>query len=578
VPSEELAASIADLGGFSLLPVPPHGEVESSLDDLRERTDVEVGTHVYFSPEHRRPVVPTGIIYCTPSAGASRAELSPIFELHGLRVVEWEENGPVTLSVTERSRNPLRVAAALQGLAIVASAEPDIDVPLRPYFSEPRDGLLSEQWYLDNDGSIPVAPSYPLRVGADAGVREAWRELGSLGESDLTIAVIDNGFDRDHPDLSGRMAHPLTVANNQAALPQGRGAGSHGTPCASIAVAPANGRGIVGAAPNARLMPIQGLTYSAYLTERMFRHCADRGAAVINCSWGTTKGRFRPGRFHERAIRHAITRGRNGLGCVVIFAVGNEGKYGINLYARIPGVIGVGASTSNDTHAPYSNRGPGISVVAPSDGGWPVLAARASWDPGLTDLPANKRYYVDGVDRGPHYKHFGGTSAAAPLVAGICALILTARPGLTATEVKALLERTADKIGGAAAYDRQGYSERFGYGRVNALRAVREVLTPSRPPTPSSSGAGELFRVKTRPVERKGYGLQISALSDRSRMLQLTAKLEAEFDQPVIVGESGGLYRVVLGSFTSAGAAREFIPTVRARGYEPFLRDLASLS
>jgi subtilisin family serine protease len=573
---------VTELGGFNVLALSPEEEVEQSLDEIRNREDVRTGTHVYFAAEDPRPVVPTGIIHCTPAPGAGSDELRPLFDLYHLRVLEWREDGTVTLCVSADSPNPLKVAAALQKLALVTAAEPDLDVPMQPYFSEPRDGLLSEQWYLSNAGSIPTNPNYSLKPGADARVREAWRALGDLGNRNLTIAVIDNGFDRDHPDLGNRLVYPLTVATDKAELPQGRGAGSHGTPCASLAVAPANASGIVGAAPAARLMPVHGLTYSAYLTERMFRHCADRGADIISCSWGTINAHYRPGRFHERAIRRAITEGRGGRGCVVIFAAGNEGRYGINLYARLPGVIGVGASTSNDTHAPYSNRGPGLSVVAPSDGGWPVLAARASWDPGLSDMPPAKRYYVDGIDRGPHHKHFGGTSAAAPLVAGICALLLTARPSLTSAEVKALLERTADKIGGPLAYDHQGYSDRFGYGRVNALRAVRELLAPAPiaigAPPPSPSPEENLYRVRTQPVDRGGFGLQVSALSDRSRMLELTARLEREFEQPVIVGESGGLFRVVLGRFPTADAARDFLPRVRERGYDAFLRDLSSLA
>ncbi|MEL7162083.1 MAG: S8 family serine peptidase, partial [Bacteroidota bacterium] len=412
------AKVIPDLGGFEVVTLDPNDNVDDALDKVRKHDDVEVGTHVYFVEGDNRPMVPTGILYCEMAEGVGEEERQVIFDAFALKVLEAREDGTIVCSVTEKSPNPLKVARALTKLSMIDKAYPDMDVPLDQYFTVPRDGLLPNAWHLENNGRVSDVPSFALKPGADAKVKAAWQRLGSLGSSNLKVAVIDNGFDLNHPDLRGKVVAPLSISSNSSQLPTGPRFGDHATPCASVAVASANGSGLVGAAPMAKLMPLHGLTFSKYLTERMFNHCIRNGADVISCSWGTVDQRYRPGTIHTQAIRQAITAGRGGKGCVVVFAAGNEGIGHINYYANIPGVIAVGASTSNDTHANYSNRGSGLSVVAPSDGGWPIIAARASWDQGNPGMPLNKRYYVDGIDRGPFYKHFGGTSSSTPLVAG----------------------------------------------------------------------------------------------------------------------------------------------------------------
>lgn len=551
------------VAGFELTAV--DRDVEKALDDLRRQTEVETGTHVYYAEGTNRPVVPTGILYCRLAGGVAESEARTAMEAMGLQWLEWRGDRLAVLRVTANSRNPLFMAARLRQLAMVETAEADVDVPLDLYFSDPPDSLFPEQWSLDNSGSIPGVAGYTTRAGADARVREAWRLLDGLGSPDVRIAVIDNGFDLEHPDLRDKMVAPLEIATGAHLLPQGAAHGTHGTPCASIAVAAANARGMVGAAPQARLIPLQGLTYSAYLTERMFDHCLAHGADIISCSWGTTDERFRPGRLHERAIRRATEEGRGGKGCIVLFAAGNEGVDRVNHYGTIAGVITVGAITSSDTHPPYSNRGRGLSVVAPSDGGWPVLAGRCSWDPGQRDMPSTRAFYVDGRDRGPHYKHFGGTSAATPLVAGICALMLSANPGLTAREVKQILESTTDKVGNAGTYDTAGWSDQFGYGRVNAARAVAESQRRANasPPVQAST-------------LRKAWGLQVGAFGNEAGAAAKAAALRQRLSLPVLTEKRDGLFKVVVGTFATADEARTYTDRLTAAGYDPFVREIST--
>jgi subtilisin family serine protease len=79
-----------------------------------------------------------------------------------------------------------------------------------------------------------------------------------------------------------------------------------------------------------------------------------------------------------------------------------------------------------------------------------------------------------GGANGLHTNDFGGTSSATPLAAGVAALILSARPDLSRAQILEVMEQTCDKI--ASGYDANGHSNKFGFGRINAGRAVEAAL------------------------------------------------------------------------------------------------------
>ncbi|MCB0625145.1 MAG: S8 family serine peptidase, partial [Saprospiraceae bacterium] len=362
---------------------------------------------------------------------------------------------------------------------------------------------------------------------------------------------------------------------------------THGTPCASVALASSNGTGIVGAAPNAKFMPVSGTSFSLRATEQMFDYCVKNGADIISCSWGTTDPNFSLSPLKEQAIARAAREGRNGKGCIILFAAGNDDRDFLNFYAAHPDVIAVGASTSKDQHASYSNRGRELSVCAPSNGDWPIIAARAWWDQGTTQRGIGDfRFWADGRSRGDRYKHFGGTSSSCPLVAGICALLLSVNPDLTAREVKEILQSTADKIGQPWEYV-NGHSEKYGYGRVNADRAVaeamrrRETRTPPRVDevtTTIQSGQG-LFRFSVSKQAPHGWGVQIGVFAEYGNVLEQAEKLERQFGAPVVVSilESGGktVYKVILGAYSNREEARSLLQRLNQAGIEGFLRGLS---
>jgi len=580
-----------NMGGFSIVELEQEGkDIDTRLDEVRQEEEVEVGTHVYYAEGSKKPLVATGEIFITFESGVSQEEQAIALDEYKLELIEQRGPEMVVAKVTAESPNPLKAAHMLQQASMVKVAEPDLDTLLDEYeFIAPTDELFSQQWHIRNSGIVP-GTNYRLRRGADAKIYDAWRRLGNMGSDRVKIAIVDNGFDINHPDLRTKIFRPFDLWNQSTNISMGNPRFTHGTPCASVALAISNGRGIVGAAPNAMFIPLSGTSFSNRATEQMFDYCVENGADIISCSWGTTDPNFRLGSIKESAIARAARRGRNGKGCVILFAVGNEGLNYVNLYAAHPDVIAVAASTSKDTHASYSNQGREVFVCAPSNGDWPILAARASWDDGISWESGVYKYYRDGRDRGPHYKHFGGTSSAAPLAAGVIALMLSANPDLTAREVKDILRVTADKIGNSYEYQ-NGHSKKYGYGRINADKAVAEALRRRESANPitveekeveeSVSSGNGLFNIKVETKENTGWGVQVGAYSNYGNVLVQVKKLENQFNVPVNVNvtESNGrtIYKIILGSYHSVDQARQLLQRVKSVGMNGFVKDLSKL-
>ena len=194
---------------------------------------------------------------------------------------------------------------------MVKLAEPDLDTFVDEYapFSAPPDHLFEHQWHIRNSGIVADA-NWPLKRGADAKVFDAWKRIGHTGSRNIVIAVIDNGFDLTHPDLKDNVHKPFDLWNNSSKLEQGDSRFTHGTPCASIAIAASNGSGIVGAAPSAKFMPVSGTSFSLRATEKMFDYCIEKGADIISCSWGSTDPAFDLNPMKQAAIAKAARKER----------------------------------------------------------------------------------------------------------------------------------------------------------------------------------------------------------------------------------------------------------------------------
>lgn len=302
-------------------------------------------------------------------------------------------------------------------------------------------------------------------------VIEAWDDI-TEGRPDVRVAVLDDGIDVDHPEFAGRVVDQFDFDTQVANARPKLGGDNHGTACASVAVA--QGRKAFGVAPGCSLIAVRTPAWLATSEEAdMFRWTADRGADVISCSWGPpdNSGPFPMPDATQSAIRYCVTQGRGGRGIPIFFAAGNGNEsVSEDGYAAHGDVMAVAASTSEEAKAPYSDFGPEIWVCAPSNGGnKAVFTADRRGSDGYNPSrggPADDQDYFD---------RFGGTSSATPLVAGIAGLMLSANPNLTVQDVREILKDTADQIGSSIDYDAQGHSDWFGYGRVNALRAVQEA-------------------------------------------------------------------------------------------------------
>ena len=603
------------LGGFEVVSV--NKQKNEKLDDkktlMRSLDEVEVVTNVYHIPGSEKPLVPTGSIYIQFAKDVTEAAQLAILNELNLALKERRNDTKLVAQCTPQSTNPVTAAMALGEKNEVKWAEPDMDAEVDHYaFANPQASLMGQMWHLQNTGRIPDNPQVRMKSGADSKVVEAWKILDGYGNPNIVIAVIDNGFDVSHPDLNTKIVRPWDLWNGSTQLRAGDAYFTHGTPCAGVAIAPQTG-GMCGSAPAARFMPVSGTGFSIESTEAMFNYVIRNGADVVSCSWGTVENGYQLSSDKIAAISRAAREGRGGKGCVICYAAGNEGVDYLNFYAQHPEVIAVGASTSDDDHADYSNTGAQLDVVAPSNGSWPILSARAYWDQGIPgEVGAARWYYGDGIDRGSRYQHFGGTSSATPLVAGICALILSANSNLTAREVKEIVRMTADKIGSPSEYY-NGRSSKYGYGRINAAKAVTEALRRAGKTTTASSsgsssgsntgsssgstsGAGStstgsgtpqgsgLFRYGTNArLVNRGFSVQAGSFNQWSSVLNTAPGLESRFKQPALIHVSGStpstmMYRILMGQFNTLGDANRFLSNMKAAGIAGFVRDLNSLT
>lgn len=231
----------------------------------------------------------------------------------------------------------------------------------------------------------------------------AWRETKGEG---IKVAILDTGIDTGHPDLIGAVLDSVDLT--------GEGIGDlngHGTHCAGIVAARANGVGFIGAAPEAQLLICKVLgnngAGSLQAIAAGVGWAVESGADIISMSLGGTAD---SPALHE-AIHRALALGR-----MVICAAGNSGALFTNAIGypgRYGSVITVASHDQNGLPSGFSSRGPEIDLMAPGQEIWST--------------------YKEGG-----YAKLSGTSMATPFVAGLAALILAKhrQPGEHATPVR----------------------------------------------------------------------------------------------------------------------------------------------
>lgn len=375
------------------------------------------------------------------------------------------------------------------------------------------DPYFNKQWYLYNNGKgYDKLNQKMFKKYADAHVLEAWNcAMSNQGSPHIRVALIANGSPwQQHPewnDQADKFVAPYKQSNNSNQIIGTENA--FATELASLIAAPANGRGMVGVAPNARIMPIVLDYISDQMLKRSLQHAIDSSADIIVFPMGKS-GISRLTTSESAAIHNVVLAGRNRRGIVMIVAAGNTSKE-ITGFAAHPDVICVTPVNSTDNRSAYSDYGPNVWISAPSNGdpGAGILAAT------YPDNSGNNVYYQGGpTEESKDYytDNAGGTGVSAAIVGGVCALMLSVNPDLTAQDIKEILARTADKIPHEKGYDANGHSLFVGYGRINAFKAVQmaasytpglpNVLPPappvSSPPAKSPKNCGKHGRYDSR--------------------------------------------------------------------------------
>lgn len=360
----------------------------------------------------------TGAIVVAFKPGTTLGEVAEAIDDAGSHAERSSQPSRLVLVEPEPGQSVEDAVRALDANAGVEFAAPERTVSLAR--------TPADQYYASNQWPAP-------QIGLPA----AWDV--TTGSSSTIVAVIDTGVQLNHPDLDAKITTGANAgydfANNDADPSDDHG---HGTFVAGIIAAESNtsgaGSGIAGVCWACRIMPVKVLgangSGSTFSVAAGIDWARTHGAKVINLSLGASNA--------DPTLQAAVDNAFN-AGVVVVAASGNSG--GAVLYpAAFPNAIAVGANNSSGARSSFSSYGPELDVMAPGES-------------------------VFSTSIGATYGWGSGTSFAAPHVAGVAGLMMSA--GITApADIAARLAATATDIGSA------GFDNLTGWGRVDAARAI----------------------------------------------------------------------------------------------------------
>jgi subtilisin family serine protease len=341
------------------------------------------------------------------------------------------------------------------------------------------------QWHLNNsaavDGEIPqdirAQPSWPISQGLN-----------------IVVAVLDDGVDLAHPALRNQLwRNPDPNAPDQhgrdyfldpndsdfnnpnpkifnSPFNEPEHNDIHGTPCAGLVGAAAPDGRAFGAAPQCKILAVKIFHGNEFASDRFIANAIKYAAGIapiLSCSWHGSQAST----IIEDAITTAASTGPAGKGCAIFCSTGDDSRGIVCFPASLPSAIAIGASTDAGLPASYSNSGPQVAMVAPSDGGDQSIF---TCDVSKTGVGFNPGDPESGGADGLYTNGFGGTSAAVPIAAGAAAVLLSYKPSLTAKQLTGILEQTADKVS-TAIIDSNGRSDAVGFGKINLFAALQKV-------------------------------------------------------------------------------------------------------
>ena len=349
-----------------------------------------------------------------------------------------------------------------------------------------NDPLLKDQWHYQNDGSINGT-----KAGADANIFKAWA-TGVTGSKDVIVAIIDGGFQTDHPDLKDNLWINEKELNGQPGVDDDNdgyvddiygynfvtnsadiSAHEHGTHVAgTVGATNGNGIGVCGVAGGndgtggVKMMVCQVFDSRTSTGEGDFAaalvYAADRGASIAQCSWGAASADVSDEAINE-AVKYFTKEGGGDKmnGGLCIFASGNNGEEGKYYPGCLDEAVAVGAMTADGSVAYYSNYGTWVDVTAPG---------------GLKDN--GQQYGVLSTLPNSTYGYNEGTSMACPHVSGIAALILSkyGSKDFSNETLRTLLTSSVNDL-----YTKNPtYEGKMGTGYIDAYKALqgKEGSTP----------------------------------------------------------------------------------------------------
>ena len=317
---------------------------------------------------------------------------------------------------------PPSALSALRSDARVSAIEPDLEISALQTSTE-----LANTWGV-------------VKIGADKVAASGNRGTG------IKVAVIDTGVDYRHSELAVNYAGGYDFVNKDADPLDDNG---HGTHCAGTIAAAANGAGVVGVAPEARIYALKVLdsTGSGNFSNVIaaLQWCVDNGIQVTSNSYGASSN---PGTTVEDAFRKA-----EAAGILNLCAAGNNGtaagtEDNINYPARYASCIAVGATDSSNNRASFSCTGPKLEVMAPGVSIYSTVP-------------------------GGGYATYSGTSMATPHVSGVVALALKA--GYPASQVRSRLQQFVLDLGAS------GFDNQYGYGLTQSAGVAGTGATNTAP-------------------------------------------------------------------------------------------------
>ncbi|MFD1424616.1 S8 family peptidase [Laceyella tengchongensis] len=348
----------------------------------------------------------------------------------GQVVVKYKDNASASAVKSARAKANGTVMEKNNKLGFeVVKVKGSVEATIEKLKKDPNVEYAEPNYYLHatytpNDPYFSSRQYGPQKIQAP----QAWDITEGSGAK---IAIVDTGVQSNHPDLAGKVVGGWDFVDNDSTPQDGNG---HGTHCAGIAAAVTNNStGIAGTAPKASILAVRVLNNSGSGTwtavANGITYAADQGADVISLSLGGTVGNS----GLQQAVDYAWSKGS-----VVVAAAGNAGTTAPNYPAYYSNAIAVASTDQNDNKSSFSTYGSWVDVAAPGSSIYSTYPTST-------------------------YASLSGTSMATPHVAGVAGLL--AAQGRSASNIRAAIENTADKISGTGTY--------WAKGRVNAYKAVQ---------------------------------------------------------------------------------------------------------